>query len=79
MATVSGKLTLTGNLTKDAWEIERTFVKSLPNAPVKLPFYLSTALPKPVDWVGSMVWCSDLKEPAFSDGDVWKTISGVTL
>lgn len=72
-------LRLTGNLHKDAWEIERTFVKTIPEQPFKLVSYASTAMPKASDWVGCIVWLSDLKETATSNGANWISHSGVTL
>ena len=72
-------LRLTGNPHNDAWEIDRTYVRTIPDRPLKLVSYASDAMPKASEWPGCLVWLSDLKETATSDGANWISASGVTL
>lgn len=42
-----------------------------PNVPVRLPSYLSTALPDPTKTPEALIAVTDIGKPAYSDGVYW--------
>lgn len=76
------KLITTGTpdwFSKVAIEIERNFVSRLPKIPVRLPFYISTALPRADQYRGCIIWVDDISLTATSNGNDWITSEGNTL
>ena len=62
-----------------ALDIEKTFLPLFPSKPVRLVSYLRADLPNAADWTGCIVYVSDLKKIAASDGTNWLDALGAPL
>lgn len=51
--------------------IDRGYVPRVGNEPIRLPPYKSTDLPDAAKYIGRVIWVSDIKKPAVSDGIHW--------
>lgn len=62
-----------------ALELEKTFLPLFPSKPVRLVSYLQADLPNAADWTGCIVYVSDIKKIAASDGTTWLNALGAAL
>lgn len=60
-------------------DLEKAYVKAYPTAPVRLPVFVSTELPKATDYAWCMIAVSDKTCAAISDGSQWLRVDGSAL
>lgn len=60
-------------------DLEKAYVKAYPTAPVRLPSFTSTDLPKASDYAWCLIAVIDKACAAISDGSQWLRVDGSAL